>query len=140
MRRGRAQWHSVRSELERELAAEELKRNLDAARTAATGFERDVRSAATGVETQVRAQGEATRDGLVALRDELSGSTNRIAAEAGERDAHRPLSPQGDVPEAGQVDGGNNGSGGRDDDDNGSDDNDAVDTPPLPPGGPRGRN
>src|SRR5690606_16253857 len=141
VRRGRAQWHSVRSELERELAAEELKRNLDAARTAATGFERDVRSAATGVETQVRAQGEATRDGLVALRDELSGSTNRIAAEAGERDAHAPRSPHGHGPAAGRVDGGNNGSGsgGCDSDANGSNANAAIGAPPVPRGGPRGR-
>ena len=41
VRRARAQWYSVKSELERELAADELKRNLDAARTAATDVELD---------------------------------------------------------------------------------------------------
>ncbi len=34
VRRARAQWHSVRDELERELAAEEIKRNLEQAKSA----------------------------------------------------------------------------------------------------------
>ncbi len=34
VRRARAQWHSVRDELERELAAEEIKRNMEQAKSA----------------------------------------------------------------------------------------------------------
>ncbi|NLA69239.1 MAG: twin-arginine translocase subunit TatB, partial [Gammaproteobacteria bacterium] len=55
VRRARAQWYSVKSELERELAAEELKRNLDAARTAATDLERDLRGAADELGREARA-------------------------------------------------------------------------------------
>jgi sec-independent protein translocase protein TatB len=74
VRRARAQWYSVKSELERELAAEELKRNLDAARTAATDFEREVRTAASDLDRTVREKDEAARSGLKALRDELAGA------------------------------------------------------------------
>ncbi|MEN1928766.1 Sec-independent protein translocase protein TatB [Luteimonas sp. MJ204] len=73
VRRARAQWYSVKSELERELAADELKQNLDAARTAATDLEREVRTAVTDVDRDVRQTGEDAQRGLVALRDELAG-------------------------------------------------------------------
>ncbi|GGJ95996.1 Sec-independent protein translocase protein TatB [Luteimonas terricola] len=72
VRRARAQWYSVKSELERDLAADELKRNLDAARTATTDFERDVRTAVTDLDSDVREKGEAARSELKALRDELT--------------------------------------------------------------------
>jgi len=74
VRRARAQWYSVRSELERELAAEELKRNLDAVRTASTGFERQARDAVTGLEAGVRKVETDARDGLKAVRDDLAGT------------------------------------------------------------------
>lgn len=73
VRRARAQWYSVRSELERELAAEELKRNLDSVRTSATGFEQQARSAVTDLDASVRKADADTRQGLRALRDDLAG-------------------------------------------------------------------
>ena len=74
VRRARAQWYSVRSELERELAAEELKRNLDAVRTASTDFERQARDAVTGLDASVRKAEADTRESLRALRDDLAGT------------------------------------------------------------------
>jgi sec-independent protein translocase protein TatB len=89
VRRARAQWYSVKSELERELAAEELKRNLDAARTAATDFERQVRTAASDLDSSVREKGEAARSGLKALRDELSADVEGGASAGHQRDARQ---------------------------------------------------
>lgn len=45
VRRARAQWYSVKSELERELAAEELKRSLDDTRATMHEIEASVRDA-----------------------------------------------------------------------------------------------
>lgn len=82
VRRARAQWYSVRSELERELAAEELRRNLDAVRTASTDFERQARDAVTGLDASVRKAEAGTRAGLKALRDDLAGTAaNRPSGE-----------------------------------------------------------
>ena len=62
VRRARGQWQSVRSEFERELAAEELKRNLDQARSAMRDADRDVR----GAEAAVRREAQQLRDGVTA--------------------------------------------------------------------------
>ena len=88
VRRARAQWYSVRSELERELAAEELKRNLDAARTAATDFERQARDAVEDLDAGVRKAEAGARSRLESLRGQLEGSAapaaDPRAAEAGD--------------------------------------------------------
>lgn len=57
MRRARASWQNVRSEIERELAAEDLKKSLDEARRAAD-LRADVRAAADEVEDAFRAKPE----------------------------------------------------------------------------------
>lgn len=49
-RRARNQWHSVKDELERELAAEELKRNLHDAQSALRDTEQKIRD--SGAEAQ----------------------------------------------------------------------------------------
>lgn len=54
VRRARAQWQSVRSELERELAAEELKRNIDQARSGMRGFDETARQEATRLREDLR--------------------------------------------------------------------------------------
>ena len=84
VRRGRAQWYSVKSEFEREMAADELKRNLDAARTAATDFESEARSAVSDLDRSVREKEAAARDGLKTLRDELSEGVEPGASADGE--------------------------------------------------------
>lgn len=70
VRRARGQWQSVRSEFERELAAEELKRNLDQARSAMRDADRDMR----GAEAAVRREAQELRDGLT------PGTTTTAAA------------------------------------------------------------
>src|SRR3954464_13577239 len=50
VRRARASWQSVRSEIERELAGEDIKKNLDEARRAAADVRSDVQSAASDIE------------------------------------------------------------------------------------------
>lgn len=59
VRRARAQWHSVKDELERELAADELKRDLQAARQTMQETEQSVREGGEAVKQefeQVRAE------------------------------------------------------------------------------------
>ncbi len=77
VRRARGQWQSVRSEFERELAAEELKRNLDQARSAMRDADRDMRDAdrdMRGAEAAVRREAQELRDGLT------PGTTTTAAA------------------------------------------------------------
>ncbi len=70
VRRARASWTSVRSEIERELAAEDLKQSLQEARRAADMRE-DVRAAATDVEDAFRANPPPT-DPVAPRPDERS--------------------------------------------------------------------
>ena len=77
VRRARAQWYAVRSELEHELAAEELQRSL-----------RETRDAVQRTDADLRAQGEALqRDIDDALRG--SGASTPPAGDARDTDAQR---------------------------------------------------
>jgi len=110
VRRARAQWYSVKSELERELAADELKRNLDAARTAATDFEHEVRTAASDLDSSVREKGEAARSELRALRDELAaGVEPGASADADPPATGTDPAPAGSAADPIQPDGDSNG-------------------------------
>jgi sec-independent protein translocase protein TatB len=67
VRRARAQWYSVKSELERDLAAEELRRSLHDTRDAMRGFEESVRSTGSEIERGF----DEVRDGVRgAMRDD----------------------------------------------------------------------
>lgn len=66
VRRARAQWHSVKDELERELAAEELKR----------GFQ-DAKDAFRETEQRVRESGEEVKRDFDALRDAVESDPER---------------------------------------------------------------
>ncbi|QDW66822.1 Sec-independent protein translocase protein TatB [Luteimonas granuli] len=90
VRRARAQWYSVKSELEREMAAEELKQNLDAVRTAATDLDREVREAAGRVETGVRDAGAHARREVKELGDRFEGVTGDGSATS----AADPAAPE----------------------------------------------
>ncbi len=61
VRRARAQWYSVKSELERELAAEELQRTL-----------RETRQAAADIDAQVRSAGEEARREFDSMRAQIA--------------------------------------------------------------------
>ena len=86
-RRARAQWMSVKSELERELAAEELKRSLHDARDTLQEAGRQVEAEARHVETRVR-------DAEADARREVETMRRRVVADG---DAAAPV--QDDAPE-----------------------------------------
>lgn len=79
VRRARAQWYSVKGELERELAAEELQRSL-----------RDTREAAKDIESQVRDTEAMARREFERMQAQMAGHDPDIAADAA----------AGDVPAA----------------------------------------
>ena len=89
VRRARAQWYAVKSELEHELAAEELQRSL-----------RETRDAVRRTDSELRAEGDALqRD----IDDAMRGS--RAGAPPG-GDAHGAPGAEGDdgTPAAGVPD------------------------------------
>ena len=63
VRRARASWQSVRTEIERELAAEDIKKNLDEARRAAADVHGEVQSAATDIEKNATTPGPTSHGG-----------------------------------------------------------------------------
>lgn len=74
VRRARAQWYSVKDELERELAAEELKRNLKDAQDAVRDTEQRIREGARETERQFEEVRQAVRDDAQALRDDVESA------------------------------------------------------------------
>src|SRR5215467_7280731 len=63
VRRARASWQNVKGEIERELAAEDMKRSIDEARKAAQEVQGDVRTAATDIEKSAGASGSSSHGG-----------------------------------------------------------------------------
>ena len=86
VRRARAQWHSVRDELERELAADELKRGLDAAR-----------QALHDTEQSIRAGGEAVKQEFEQARDEIGDA---LSVKDGENTPPAEATPEPAATEA----------------------------------------
>ena len=74
VRRARAQWYSVKDELERELASEELKRNLKDAQDALRDTEQRIRDSARETEQQFEEVRKAARDDANALRDDVESA------------------------------------------------------------------
>lgn len=74
VRRARAQWYSVRDELERELAAEELKRNLKDAQDALRDTEQRIRDSARETERQFEDVRQAAREDARALREDVKSA------------------------------------------------------------------
>lgn len=71
VRRARAQWYSVRSELERELATEELQRSL-----------RDTRQAVTDIGDDMRAAGAEARREFDTMQSQIErGSTDSASSD-----------------------------------------------------------
>lgn len=102
-RRARAQWMSVKSELERELAAEELKRSLHDARDALQDAGRELEAEARAVETRVRDAEEDARREVEAMRRQVESDpgaeTEAAADEAGHEAAGRIAPGRDDAPE-----------------------------------------
>jgi sec-independent protein translocase protein TatB len=61
VRRARAQWYSVKSELERELAAEELKRSVQDTRRAVADIDAEIGDSIRSARTEARREFEAMR-------------------------------------------------------------------------------
>ena len=74
VRRARAQWYSVKDELERELASEELKRNLKDAQDALRDTEQRIRDSTRETERQFEDMRQAARDDAKALRDDVESA------------------------------------------------------------------
>lgn len=74
VRRARAQWYSVKDELERELASEELKRNLKDAQDALRDTEQRIRDSTRETERQFEDLRQAARDDAKALRDDVESA------------------------------------------------------------------
>jgi sec-independent protein translocase protein TatB len=79
VRRARAQWYSVKGELERELAAEELQRSL-----------RDTRETAKDIETQVRDTEAMARREFERMQAQMAGHDPDIATAVADTDADAP--------------------------------------------------
>ncbi|WP_411852659.1 Sec-independent protein translocase protein TatB [Stenotrophomonas sp. LGBM10] len=71
VRRARNQWDSVKQELERELHAEEIKRQF-----------RDVQASVQDTEAQLRASGEAVRREAEQMRGQVQQHGNAVAEDA----------------------------------------------------------
>ncbi|KAF1715593.1 twin-arginine translocase subunit TatB [Pseudoxanthomonas yeongjuensis] len=91
VRRARNQWHSVKDELERELAAEELKRSLHDAQSALHDTEQKIRDSGSEVQRefeQMRASVASKPDAETPVVDDDAPSTSTTPAE-GESDEPR---------------------------------------------------
>lgn len=96
VRRARAQWYSVKAELERDLAAEELRKSLHDTQEAMRGFEDSVRKTGSGVQRDF----EGVRD---AVRGAAAGAGNAVATGvARSAEAH----PGFDTPRTDDADAG----------------------------------
>ena len=98
VRRARNQWHSVKDELERELAAEELKRNLQDAEAAFRDTEQQIKDGGA----QARREFEQMRASI--RETEPPTDTKPDPIEPANADAETPIAATPDIPEPGQGD------------------------------------
>lgn len=85
VRRARAQWHSVKSELEHELAAEELKRNLRDTEQSLREAHDEIKSGFNEARNRIQREGDALRRGVDEIDAELrSPATASDSAENAE--------------------------------------------------------
>jgi sec-independent protein translocase protein TatB len=80
VRRARAQWYSVKAELERDLAADELRKSLHDTQEAMRGFEDSVRKTGSDVERGLGGMRDGVRD---AVRGTAAGAGTQAAAGSG---------------------------------------------------------
>ncbi len=80
VRRARAQWYSVKSELERELAADELKRSV-----------RDTRAAVQDIDAEIRASAAETQREFAAMRGQVVMTGTQQADQSLDQPLDKPL-------------------------------------------------
>ena len=79
VRRARAQWYSVKSELEHELAAEELKRNLRDTEQTLREAHDELKTGLDEARNRLQREGDALRRGV----DEIDAEMRAPAGESG---------------------------------------------------------
>ena len=95
VRRARAQWYSVKDELEREMAADELKRSLREAQEAASNIEKSLRETGTDAQREFNDLRDSVRstdetDPVIETSTPASPALDSpIASEQGEGNAPR---------------------------------------------------
>lgn len=102
IRRARAQWYSVKSELERDLAAEELRKSLHDTEEAMRGFGDSVRRTGSEVEREFDAVRDQVNATGAAETEPAWPETPEPAPMAPETDA--PSAPTEDAPRPAQDD------------------------------------
>lgn len=100
VRRARNQWHSVKDELERELAAEELKRNLQDAEAAFRDTERQLHDGGA----QARREFEQMRASIKGTEPPADTKPDLIEPASAEADAPDAPATTPDTPAQGQGD------------------------------------
>src|SRR5690606_18169314 len=103
VRRARAQWFSVKSELERELAAEELKRSLQEARQAAARLEETMRETGAEVEAKARALEDGARREVEELRRGLGNDPSHAPEPQAALEADASLDASSPAADAGDA-------------------------------------
>ena len=100
VRRGRAQWASVRSELERELAADELKRSLRETEDAMRDINASVREADAQARREFDAMRRATKAVGAQAADEAEAPPAVTPTDRRDAPGHEPQPDDvpGDVP------------------------------------------
>lgn len=100
VRRGRAQWASVRSELERELAADELKRSLRETEDAMRDIDASVREADAQARREFDAMRRATKAVGAQAADEAEAPPAVTPTDRRDAPGHEPQPDDmpGDVP------------------------------------------
>ncbi|KAF1712407.1 twin-arginine translocase subunit TatB [Pseudoxanthomonas kalamensis DSM 18571] len=93
VRRARAQWASVKSELERELAADELKRNLKDAKQAV----RDTEQAMREGEADARREFEQVRESLKGVAATATANVTETQSESTDTNADTAPTDAGDA-------------------------------------------
>lgn len=94
VRRARAQWDSVKTELERDLAAEELKRNLKSAQDALRETEQQIRSSGSEAKREFDEIRASVQDRPVPAADADTDTSPPAGAES----QGKPHDGQGDEP------------------------------------------
>lgn len=99
VRRARNQWNSVRSELEREIAAEDLKKNLDAGREAMRDLERSLRDHGDAADGEVRRLRDEVVDGLPIDAARRRAGAPPVAITPSDARDDGPATPAGPAPD-----------------------------------------
>lgn len=101
VRRARAQWYSVKGELERELAAEELQRSLRDGRDALRDVEASIRDTDNEMRREFDAlRGDVERNGEHSVERDSTDTTSAVDANAMPDDDARPALETAETSEA----------------------------------------